>query len=55
MPLPPHGDPSRPLHLAIRSTQTLGVASVLFGLVFVLAFGYFNRNDQVLASLRLVL
>jgi hypothetical protein len=42
-PLPPKDDPDRPLHLAIRSTRLLGAASVLCGLVVIVAFGYFNR------------
>jgi hypothetical protein len=41
--LPPKGDPARPLHLAVRSSRLLGAASVLCGLVVILAFGYFNR------------
>ena len=44
--LPPKGDPRRPLHLAVRSTRLLGVASVLCGLVVILAFGYFNRYTR---------
>ena len=40
---PPHGDPQRPIELAIRSTRLLGVVSTAFGLVMVLVFGYFNR------------
>ena len=43
MPLPPKGDPQRPIELAIRSTRTLGLVSALFGLVMMLVFGYFNR------------
>jgi hypothetical protein len=42
-PPPPKSDPARPLHLAIRSTRLLGAASVLCGLVVILAFGYFNH------------
>ena len=33
MTLPPHGDPRRPLYLAIRSTRLLGVMFLLLGLV----------------------
>ncbi|MEA2710406.1 MAG: hypothetical protein QOF78_3007 [Phycisphaerales bacterium] len=40
-PLPP-SDPLRPLALAIRSTRLLGFCSAVFGLVFLLAFGYLN-------------
>ena len=36
-------DPLRPLLLAIRSTRLLGFCSALFGFVFLMAFGYFNR------------
>jgi hypothetical protein len=32
MPLPPKGDPRRPLHLAVRSARVLGVAMVVLGL-----------------------
>jgi len=39
--LPP-GDPLRPLALAIRSTRLLGFCSAVFGLVFLMAFGYLN-------------
>ena len=42
-PLPPKGDPQRPIELAIRSTRLLGVASVAFGLVMIVVFGYLNR------------
>ena len=39
----PISDPTqRPLALAIRSTRLLGFCSAVFGLVFVMAFGYFN-------------
>lgn len=31
MALPPHGDPRRPLHLAVRSTRLLGAAFLLLG------------------------
>jgi hypothetical protein len=31
MPLPPKGDPRRPLHLAIRSTRVLAAIFLLFG------------------------
>ena len=41
-PLPPACDPLRPLALAIRSTRLLGFCSAVFGLVFLLAFGYLN-------------
>jgi hypothetical protein len=40
--LPPPADPLRPLALAIRSTRLLGFCSAVFGLVFLMAFGYFN-------------
>ena len=43
MQVPPKGHPQRPIELAIRSTLLLGAASVVFGLVMVLGFGYFNR------------
>ena len=43
MPLPPKGDPQRPIELAIRSSRLLGIVSTLFGLVMVVVFGYFNR------------
>ena len=33
MPLPPRGDPRRPLHLAIRSTRLLGGLFVVIGLL----------------------
>src|SRR5690349_13347028 len=46
MPLPPKGDPQRPIELAIRSTRLLGIVSTLFGLVMVLVFGYFNRLQR---------
>ena len=46
MPVPPKGDPQRPIELAIRSTLLLGVASTAFGLVMVLVYGYFNRFLQ---------
>ena len=43
-PHPRHpDDPTRPLTLAIRSMRLLGICSGMFGLVFVIAFGYFNR------------
>ena len=42
-PRPPSADPLRPLHLAIRSTRLLGFCSAVFGFVFLMAFGYFNR------------
>ena len=41
--LPSKDDPARPLCLAVRSTRLLGAASVLCGLVVIIAFGYFNR------------
>ena len=31
MPLPPRGNPRRPLHLAVRSTRLLGIILVCFG------------------------
>ena len=34
--------PGEPVHLATRSTFVLGVACTLFGLVFLVAFGYLN-------------
>ena len=46
MPLPPKGDPQRPIELAIGSTRLLGVVSGLFGLVMVMVFGYFNRLQR---------
>jgi hypothetical protein len=33
MTLPPHGDPRRPLYLAIRSTRLLGVMFLLLGVI----------------------
>ena len=39
----PPPEPVRPLELAIRSTRLLGFCSAVFGLVFLLAFGYFNK------------
>src|SRR5688572_25867968 len=35
-----------PVRLAIRSTFVLGVACTLFGIVFVVAFGYLNRYER---------
>ncbi len=32
MPLPPKGDPQRPLHLAVRSTRVLGILFLALGL-----------------------
>jgi hypothetical protein len=46
MPIPPKGDPQRPIELAIGSTRLLGIVSTLFGLVMVLVFGYFNRYQR---------
>ena len=46
MPVPPKGDPQRPIELAIRSTRTLGYVSAVFGLVMMVAFGYFNRYPR---------
>ena len=42
-PVPPRGDPQRPIELTIRSTRTLGFVCTLFGLVMMVAFGYLNR------------
>lgn len=43
----PDPTPARdPVRLAIRGTFVLGVACTLFGLVFLVAFGYFNRYQQ---------
>ena len=42
IPVSPIPDPMRPLAFAIRSTRLLGFCSAVFGLVFVMAFGYFN-------------
>ena len=44
--LPDSEDVMKPLHLAIRSTRLLGIVSTLFGFVFVIAFGYFNRYQR---------
>ena len=46
MPIPPKGDPQRPIELAIGSTRLRGIVSTLFGLVMVLVFGYFNRLQR---------
>jgi hypothetical protein len=46
MPPPPRSDPQRPIELAIRSTRLLGYVSIVFGLVMVLVFGYFNRYQR---------
>jgi hypothetical protein len=46
VPLPVLDVSLRPLHLAIRSTRLLGIVSALFGFVFVIAFGYFNRYQR---------
>ena len=46
VPLPPRGDPQRPIEMAIRSTRTLGIVSAAFGLVMMLAFGYLNRYPR---------
>ena len=35
-----------PVRLAIRATLVLGVACTLFGLIFVVAFGYLNRYER---------
>ena len=43
MPHRPADDPRQPLHFAIRSTRLLGIISAAFGLVFTIAFGYFNK------------
>jgi hypothetical protein len=43
MPHRPDDDPQRPLRFAIRSTRLLGIVSAAFGLVFTIAFGYFNK------------
>jgi hypothetical protein len=42
MALPPRDDPHRPLQLAIRSLQTLGVACVIFGFLVVAGGAIFN-------------
>ena len=42
MTTPPPGDPRRPLFLSLISTKILGVVSVAFGVVVLLAFGYLN-------------
>jgi hypothetical protein len=39
MPLPPKGDPRRPMHLAIRSMRLLGIVLLCFGGCVGLAFG----------------
>ena len=38
--------PARPLRIAVRSMWLLGIASVLCGLVIVVAFGYLNRYTR---------
>lgn len=45
-PLPPKGDPQRPIETAIRSTRTLGIVCVGFGLVMTVVFGYLNRYPR---------
>jgi hypothetical protein len=37
MPLPPKGDPRRPLHLAVRSSRVLGAAFALIGIWWLLS------------------
>lgn len=39
-------DPEQSLLLAQRSLRLLGIASALFGLVLIVAFGYFNRLQR---------
>jgi hypothetical protein len=41
--LPPKGDSARPMHMAISSLFLLGLVSILYGLMNVVVFGYFNR------------
>jgi hypothetical protein len=36
MPLPPKGNPRRPLHLAVRSTRLLGIVFLCFGMIVML-------------------
>ena len=47
MPLPPMGDPQRPLHLAVRSARVLGVIFTLVGvLVCFLIVSLMNRGGM---------
>jgi hypothetical protein len=44
-PAPPDAGDAK-LTVAVRSTRLLGLATALFGLVVVVAFGYFNRYQR---------
>jgi hypothetical protein len=50
MPLPPKGDPTRPLHLAIRSTRLLGIFFLLIGMLAMLPFMLAMRRSGLTAA-----
>lgn len=44
--IPATGDPTRPLHIAMRGARLLGIVSVLCGLVVSVQIGLFNAYPQ---------
>ena len=59
MPIPPKGDPRRPLHLAIRSMRLLGGILILFatcvGATFVLRVSGSSRRPPIAALISILL
>ena len=55
LPLPPKGDPQRPLSLAIRSTRLLGIVLILFGFVALLPFAATPRGISLLLTIVIAL
>jgi len=53
MPLPPKGNPRRPLHLAIRSTRLLGIVFLCFGMLVMLPSLMFLRRGGAGMSIML--
>ena len=53
MALPPKGDPRRPLHLAIRSTRSLGIVLILLGSL-VLLVGLVLTQSRLLVVVSII-
>jgi hypothetical protein len=47
MPLPPRGDPQRPLFLAVRSTRLLGILMIAFSLLVMTPMMYVSRGRMM--------
>ena len=54
MPLPPKGDPRRPMHLAIRSMRLLGIILILLTLLGFVPFLYISGGGRAVPRLMLM-